>query len=490
MLELHIWGPAFGLPSIEPECIAAVAYLNRTIPNGEWTLYADHDTSLSPNRDFPALRGGDTWIAGFNSIVHYLRHRPTYSVDPDENLNPGQRADNIAYTSLLSQHAAPLLALTLYTTHANYYHCTSSAWTTILPPHLNYTIPPARRRAARALTAHLGLQGLDVEDVDDSPLGQPGSNQSISGAYASERKKLEAGARPGVIPLGKRSGVLGALQKPEYTTRFKLDALAGETLGPLNDLLGEKPRLLSDEDEGVTSLDCLALGYLSLMLYPPLPQPWLAETLRSKYPRLEAYIRRSRRILLGPQDVTATAVLSLNALAGDPAAVERARIEKGLTLPWTPPLPTNPLTTLLHLPQHLIHSLPGAGYIHHHAHIVPAHPPETSTALAPSTVDGAYRTPTSVLATFATFAAGLVSLVAGAAMYHVQTHREASDLVFVMEREKPAGFAAFGEAGAALAALSAQMSVEAEWARERERVGGERVVEVDVEIEGAKVGEL
>lgn len=51
MLELHIWGPAFGLPSIEPECIAAVAYLNKIIPSGEWTLIADHDTSLSPNSE-------------------------------------------------------------------------------------------------------------------------------------------------------------------------------------------------------------------------------------------------------------------------------------------------------------------------------------------------------------------------------------------------------------------------------------------------------
>lgn len=320
-------------------------------------------------------------------------------------------------------------------------------------------------------------------------MGQPGCNQSISGAYASERKKLESGARPGVIPLGKRSGVLGALQKPEYTTRFKLDALAAETLGPLNDLLGEKPWLLNEEDEGVTSLDCLALGYLSLMLYPPLPQPWLAETLRSKYPRLEAYVRRSRRSLLGPKDVVAADVLSLNKFSSDPAALETARTEKGLTLPWTPPAPSSPLTTLLHLPQHLIHSLPGAGYIHHHTHIIPAHPPETSTALAPSTVSGAYRTPTSVLATFATFAAGLISLVAGAALYHVQTRREASDLVFVTERGRPAGFAAFGEAGAALAALSERMSVEAEWAR-REQAGEARVVEVDVEIEGAKVGEL
>lgn len=46
--ELHIWGPAFGLPSIDAECIAAVAYFRRIVPPGQWTLVADYDTVLSP----------------------------------------------------------------------------------------------------------------------------------------------------------------------------------------------------------------------------------------------------------------------------------------------------------------------------------------------------------------------------------------------------------------------------------------------------------
>ena len=48
VLELHVWGPAFGLPSIDPVCIASVAYLNRIVPRDQWILVADHDTSLSP----------------------------------------------------------------------------------------------------------------------------------------------------------------------------------------------------------------------------------------------------------------------------------------------------------------------------------------------------------------------------------------------------------------------------------------------------------
>jgi hypothetical protein len=46
VLELHIWGPAFGLPSIEPECIATVAYCQQVIAQGQWTLVAGHDTTV------------------------------------------------------------------------------------------------------------------------------------------------------------------------------------------------------------------------------------------------------------------------------------------------------------------------------------------------------------------------------------------------------------------------------------------------------------
>jgi sorting and assembly machinery component 37 len=52
VLELHVWGPAFGLPSIDAECNAAIAYLNQALPQGQWVLIADHDASLSPTRTF------------------------------------------------------------------------------------------------------------------------------------------------------------------------------------------------------------------------------------------------------------------------------------------------------------------------------------------------------------------------------------------------------------------------------------------------------
>ena len=42
----------------------------------------------------------------------------------------------------------------------------------------------------------------------------------------------------------------------------------------------------------LSSLDCLALAYLALFLVPSVPHPFLATTLKEKYPRLAHYVRR------------------------------------------------------------------------------------------------------------------------------------------------------------------------------------------------------
>lgn len=55
VLELHVWGPAFGLPSIDPQCLATIAYFSLAIGsnNGgsdKWVLVADSDPGRVPTR--------------------------------------------------------------------------------------------------------------------------------------------------------------------------------------------------------------------------------------------------------------------------------------------------------------------------------------------------------------------------------------------------------------------------------------------------------
>jgi sorting and assembly machinery component 37 len=123
-LELHVWGPAFGLPSIEAECLAAIAYLSHCLGDGEWVLVASSDTSISPTSTFflsalrakdilssllglantdlshpdelPALRSGTLWISRYRNIIDYLRKFSAGAWDLERGLSKQQRADSIA----------------------------------------------------------------------------------------------------------------------------------------------------------------------------------------------------------------------------------------------------------------------------------------------------------------------------------------------------------------------------------------------------------
>lgn len=48
-LQLHVWGPAFGLESIDAECLAAIAAFRHILHSDDWSLIASNDTSLSPD---------------------------------------------------------------------------------------------------------------------------------------------------------------------------------------------------------------------------------------------------------------------------------------------------------------------------------------------------------------------------------------------------------------------------------------------------------
>lgn len=48
VLQLHVWGPAFALPSIDAQCLAAIAYCSVALPKDSWELIASSDPSVSP----------------------------------------------------------------------------------------------------------------------------------------------------------------------------------------------------------------------------------------------------------------------------------------------------------------------------------------------------------------------------------------------------------------------------------------------------------
>ncbi|KAF2738459.1 hypothetical protein EJ04DRAFT_541381 [Polyplosphaeria fusca] len=309
VLRLHVWGPAFGLPSIDAECIAAVAYLNRIVPRDHWVLISDHEPSISLRGELPALVDGAATITGFVDIVAHLRNHHSGAYDLDYHLTQQQQIDRTAFASFLQSTAAPLVDMYLYVSSENYHNSTTSAYTAMLPWYKNYTLPPFRRDLARSRTSHLGLSSLDVAIAADDA-NQPGSGTASSQFEAAKRSTGLPSGQPTSLNLGRGKGLRGLLSSPIHAARFRLDGLSNELLEPLSDLLKQKDYLFGGSKP--SSLDCLAFGYLALMLYPTVPQAWLKETIQARCPRLLRYITRLRGELLSGEDTKASDVWTVS----------------------------------------------------------------------------------------------------------------------------------------------------------------------------------
>lgn len=274
-----------------------------------------HSLTHTHTDSLPALHdpGAGAWTTGFTSIVAYLsKLNPAWALDA--SLSPAQRADTTAYTAFLTSTAAPLLALSLYVSSANWAGTTRPAYSTVLPFPLTWTEPLAVRRHMCDVAAHLGLSDLNIDDDDyDHVHGHDEGRPRPSSQTQQQRQdgflKIPESLRP------RPSGVRAALS-PEQTALFRLEGAGRACLGVLADLLKSQHDDASKTEEEKclfffggdrrrpTSLDCLAFGYLALMLVPEVPRPWLRDLLRRRYDdSLCVFVDRVRDELFGG-DVT------------------------------------------------------------------------------------------------------------------------------------------------------------------------------------------
>ncbi|KAF3045583.1 hypothetical protein E8E12_010210 [Didymella heteroderae] len=328
-LELHVWGPAFGLPSIDPECIAIVTYCQQVIPKGQWSLVASYDKSVGLTESLPLLfDGGIATATGYEDIVSYLRNHPAVSNDLDANLSTQQQIDRTAYSAFLRSAGTPLIDLSLFVSAENYNTTTSSAYTAILPWYANYTVPPKRRGLARTRTTHMGLDSLDVDTRTEEVSGPGRGTASAEFEAAKRAAGLPTDSKPSSMSIGRSRGFRGLLGTQKYAAKFRLDAVSNELLEPLSDLLGNNKYLLGTLQ--ASSLDCLAFGYLALMLYPAVPQAWLKETISTKFSGLATYVQRLRKDVLSDEETGAAQVWAIATGRRSSAMEQPQRV----LLPW------------------------------------------------------------------------------------------------------------------------------------------------------------
>jgi sorting and assembly machinery component 37 len=266
--------------------------------------------------------------------------------------------------------------------------------------------------------------------------------------------------RPGLLSLGRQKGLQGLLSSPIYAARFKLDALTNEFLAPLSDLLGMKAYLFGDD--APSSLDCLAFGYLALMLYPSVPQMWLKEAIEARYPRLLKYIWHLRtRFLKGEKDVQASVVLSLKSFRGDDIGLDEARRQHDIQLPWCPSASSSPATTAFTVARDIFGSFPVLSNLFRSDPV--QRPQSTEVTVIPTS---ALPSPLFVN-TFFAFSGAFLSAITGFAIYHARTPRR-GDMVFQSPRRP---LQQFGQANDFLGVFAQQLRAERDWSERWQREG-------------------
>lgn len=226
------------------------------------------------------------------------------------------------FSSFLESHGQPLLDLSLYVSSENYTTVTRPIYSKIQSFPLPYLSPGAARTAAKLRTDHLGLSSLDIDTEDAKP---------------QEKSIIPESLRH---PRNTVSSLLAA--SPEANAQIRLNALATIFFQPLQDLRAEKRYFISNK--AFTSLDCLVLGYLSLMLMPELPQPWLANTMRQKFPTLCNWTEGLSASVFGPETTLEDAFP--RALGDSVEDVREKRLRAQKILPWKAPEKGGVVSTL------------------------------------------------------------------------------------------------------------------------------------------------
>ncbi|KAK7756929.1 hypothetical protein SLS62_000945 [Diatrype stigma] len=398
-LKLHVWGPAFGLSSIDPECLAAISYFQYTVPCDDWTLIASNDTSVSPDHVLPALSHRGTWTSGYANIVSYLAKHTSYSIDND--LTPLQKADSLACASYLTMRGSALLAMSLYVSPAAWARLTRPAYSSLLPFPLTWTVPPALRAAAVDKVEHLGLGHLAAE-VDNADPSTDAAATTTS---------------TGFLRLPERFSPSSTL-KPEQTAAIRLQGLAGDFFSVLDDLRGAKKYFLRDENP--SSLDFLAYGYLALMQVQT-PYPFLDTVMKRSYSQLPEFTRGMR------------------------AAVPESGGAETKDLPWqAPTTPNNTVSVLGRFADNFVESVPAIG--------------DSWKRWRQGGVQGAsddeVEDPTHLVLTVGAALAGLVA-VGGGLLFKSLSPFGASIHRFEPEKGELTGLHRYGEIGAILQGLPA-----------------------------------
>ncbi|EPY49357.1 metaxin [Schizosaccharomyces cryophilus OY26] len=255
MLQLFVYGPGLGLPSLDPSCLAAILYCSLAVPKDEFVIYQTANASMSPTQKLPALWDGHAWIGSLKNVLFYLKQK---GYDLDNDLDKEAISKITAFSCLLERNAYDLWLFKAYVCEDNYVRVTRPEWSKVLGFPYNYLTPNAfQKHAKERLTLTLG--------ISDDKTSYEASRMPISHRWTNASRQKQA-----------------LLQAQAF--RIRMSSLARQLYGSLELLIGDSEFLFG---ENPTSLDCLLYAFLSFhTLTENFDQLTLRSTMQSSAPKL------------------------------------------------------------------------------------------------------------------------------------------------------------------------------------------------------------
>ncbi|XP_075763419.1 metaxin-1 isoform X2 [Pelodiscus sinensis] len=136
-MELFCWAGGWGLPSVDPGCLAVLAYARFT--GAPLKVHKVTNPWRSPSGCLPALRTKEDGV--LSQVPQILTHLRKQRYNADYDLSGKQGADTLAFVSLLEEKLLPALVHTFWVDAKNYVEHTRKWYAEAMPFPLNFFLP-------------------------------------------------------------------------------------------------------------------------------------------------------------------------------------------------------------------------------------------------------------------------------------------------------------------------------------------------------------
>ncbi|KAI0709218.1 Tom37 C-terminal domain-containing protein, partial [Earliella scabrosa] len=256
-VNLHVWPNHGDLLSFDVASIAALLFLQLTIP-GQFSLSYCANPDLSPSGQLPYITHGLHHASGLSSIFAYVRKLPN-ARNPDTGLNASQVAQLTARIAHVESTYGDLVNHMLYSLQENWSSVTRPALVSMLPVPQCYYVPSRIRGSYKARLEASELWHVpEVEDEPEEP-------RSVLG----RRKKQRADDKP-----HKYKSVLEREKVVEKTRSF---------FDVYDRLLGEQTFFMGGQTP--STLDVVFAAHTHVLLSLKFPDPLVVSVLAESYSR-------------------------------------------------------------------------------------------------------------------------------------------------------------------------------------------------------------